>query len=485
MNVINKRFGNGSMVFFGLLFFSSILLIFNVSRLNYVACYETIETSILGCQDFNQRDSLQVQPGNGTKVFSTEVLLDKGDVFYVSFHADNLSNNVPVFYVDLYNPDYDYSGQEFICSIEPGIKVYSGRLPYYRSDYPDKCFLRIFTLDEEANVEITNFSVDRQIVITDNNQIVQIAIGMLLFVLCMISFLFLITFMGNVKERRLKKEEKDNIWRCKNLYQLVTKSDFGMFAFISIAVLLILMWIYHDADISYPLIFANGDEIAFLYFIKTIKNFGISLVNPMTGGLAGGDQYDFPFSEILSFLLVKLISLFTDNIYLIMNLFYFISHFLIAYSSAYVFYKLGVERKTASVISILYTFSPFIQLRYAHMWLVPYYMIPFACMIAIRILQGTVYDKQSSLKNNKKFYQMIVLSFFCALTGLYYAYFSCALFAVAFVINIVNHQFRGFRQLLYPLAFIFSTIAGVVISLFPNILYIMTQTSHIDFSYAP
>lgn len=462
MNVINKRSGYGSMVICGLLLFSCILLIYNVSKLNHIAYYETSETSVVGCQDFNRKESLLVQPGNGEKVFSTEILLDQGDVLYVSFHAENFTDNFPVFYVDLYRSDYDYSAQEFMCTIEPGSNVYSGRLPYYRSHYPDRCLLRIFTLEEEANVEITNLVVDRQNVVTGNHWMVRVVTGILFFVFCATCFLFLKTLITYRKEKRLQK------W-----YLIVQKFDYKMFAFISIAVLMVLLWIFRDADLCYPLIFSNGDEISILYFIKTIKDFGISLVNPMTGGLSGGDQYDFPFSETLSFLLVRLISLFTDNIYLIMNLFYFFSYFLIAYSSAYVFCKLGVERKTAGILSVLYAFSPFIQLRYAHMWLVPYYMIPFACMLAIRILQGAVYEKQSSLKNNRKFYQMIAVSFFCALTGLYYAYFSCALFAAAFLINIVNCQFKDFKRQLYPLACILSTIAGVAVSLFPNVLYIM------------
>lgn len=483
MNVINKRLGYGNMVILGLLFFSCILLIFNVSRLNNIAYYETVETSVVECRDFSRKDSLLVQPGTGSKVFSTEVLLDKGDLLLVSFSADNFKDNSPIFYVDLYTSEYDYNAQEFMCTIEPGKNVYSGRLPYYRSDYPDRCSLRIFTLDEEANVEITDLSVDRQSVVRDNNQIVQIVINTLLAVFCVICFIFLKNCIGYAKEKSLQKEtdsNRDDNSGIKRLYLLMQTIDLKMFIFISIVILLVLLWIYHDADICYPLIFSNGDEMSILYFMKTIKDFGISLVNSMTGGLSGGDQYDFPFSEILSFLLVRLISLFTDNIYLIMNLFYFSSYFFVAYSSAYVFRKLEVERKTASIISVLYAFSPFIQLRYAHMWLVPYYMLPFACLIAIRILQGTVYDKQQSLKNNQKFYQMIVLSFFCALTGLYYAYFSCALFAAAFLINIVNHQFKGLKQQLYPLAYILSTITGVVVSLFPNILYILINGENLS-----
>ena len=80
MNVINKRLGYGNMVILGLLFFSCILLIFNVSRLNNIAYYETVETSVVECRDFSRKDSLLVQPGTESKVFSTEVLLDKGDL---------------------------------------------------------------------------------------------------------------------------------------------------------------------------------------------------------------------------------------------------------------------------------------------------------------------------------------------------------------------------------------------------------------------
>ncbi len=66
-----------------------------------------------------------------------------------------------------------------------------------------------------------------------------------------------------------------------------------------IIVITVLCLIYRDADLSYPLVYSGGDEMGIFYWIKTIKHFGIRLVNPMVGGTTGGDMYDYIFSDKL------------------------------------------------------------------------------------------------------------------------------------------------------------------------------------------
>ncbi len=468
MDIRKGKVPYGSIVFSTLLFFACFLLLGNLSKVNQMPRYETIDASVAGYMDFTdaeeteltivREDALVVMPGEGTKLFASEVSLEEGDLFNISFEADNGSDHAPVFHVDLFTPDYDYNGQEFICTIEPGAAVYKGILPYYRSSHPNQCLLRIFTLDE-ADVAIKNLSIERQIVSGRGYTIVRIFLWILMMILVLSGFWTVFWFIkyGSV----VKKRWKGQVLLC----------DYGLYLWITLIVFAVLVILYHEADMNYPLVYVNGDEMGVYYFVKTIKNFGISLVNTMAGGKSGADVFDYPFSDSLSFILVKFIGIFTDRIYFITNLYYFACYFLNAYSSAYVFKKLGIGRQTAIVLSVLYGFSPYIQLRYAHMWLVGYYMLPLACMVAIHVIQDDGYKKQEAFKKNTEFYQAILISYFCGFTGLYYAYFSCALFAAAFVIRILNK--KSLKRQCYPLAYILAVLSGVVTNVLPNLCYRM------------
>lgn len=484
MHFLSRRFSYGSMIISMLIVSASFLLILNTSALKNLPYYETMDASIIDYADFadsEQSDldlienhALRIKSGQGTKLFSAEVSLEKGDLFYVSFDANNLSNQPLVVHVDLCTPEYDFSGQEFTCTIDPGTKTYEGRLPYYRTDHPKKCLLRIFTLDN-ADIVIKNLAVDRQIKVAKPHQTIGFTSGIFLTVFVVAVFFLIREVTNYLMEKRGHNSNPGNTFHN---FIFRFSSDFWMYSILTGMVCILLLLLYHEANIFYPFVYAGGDEMGVFYFVKTIQNFGISLVNPVAGG-SGADMFDYPYSDSLSFLIVKIISYFVDNVYAVTNIFYFSNYFFISYSSAFVCRKLGMRRWSAVCISILYAFSPYIQLRYPHMWLIPYFMIPFACLIAINILQEKVYESQDSLINNKHFYNMTALSFFCAFTGMYYAFFSCAVIAAACVIHVINHP-RNRKKQLYPLAYISATIAGVLANIIPNLLYRMVYGKNLS-----
>lgn len=485
-----KKFNYGRIIVGGLILISCFILIFSMSKVDNISHYETIEASIVDYTEFTYSkfcsisdDSLSVFKGKGEKIFSKEISLETGDLLQVSFDIENQSKHQIGFYVDLYAPEYDYSGQEFMCLVEPGKNSYSGNLPYYRSKHPSKCFLRIFTLDNNANVRIENLLVNRQNVVLSHILIIQIILGILIlisFTICLVFIVKVILFAKQNKTQKIIGIDGKKYNKLSGCYKLFTNSEFRMYLWITFFVLSVLIVIYHNVNLNAPLVVENGDEMSVFYYVKMIRDFGSILVNPVTGGITGGDLFDFPSSEVLSFLIIKLISFVTGNVYLITNLFYFLCYFLIAYSSAFVFRKLGISKGSTTLLSILYAFSSYIQLRYTHMWLIPYYMIPFSCMIAIHIIQGKVYEEQFSLKENKNFYNTIAISYLCAFTGLYYAFFSCALIAVAVMIHMINDSTLSIKKQLYPLWYILSTIAGVLTNVMPNLLFILLNGENLN-----
>ena len=228
---------------------------------------------------------------------------------------------------------------------------------------------------------------------------------------------------------------------------------------------------YHKVDLSYPLAYGDGDVMAVFSYAKTIDEYGISLENPMLGGASGFNMYDYPYSDSLSFLMVKGIGLFTDNPFLIINLFYFLCSVITALVSFLVLQKYLDSFLIAGTLGLLYANSFYFQIRYTHIWLIPYFFLPVACSLAIDIINGNITARGNGIWKNSSFYKALILAFCCAFTGLYYAYFTCALIAAAMVIRwISSGKLKGN---LYPVLLIASTGLGVFLNVLPSILYWM------------
>lgn len=238
-----------------------------------------------------------------------------------------------------------------------------------------------------------------------------------------------------------------------------------------LAVLLGLVIVYHSADIEYPLIFVNGDNLGVFYYVKMIKYYGWNLVNPMMGGLNGTTMYDYLYSDRWSFGLVWLLSLFSDNIYLITNMFYFCSYIFAAVFAFYVCRKVGLQDGLAGVVAVLYAFSPYMLQRYGHMWLTPYYFMPLAVLAAIWMIEGELLSEGKVWWKNRRIWGVVIISFLCSQTGPYYAFFTCVLYAITAFVVAVNADGRGIIKRIYPIFFCIPVMIGCAMNMIPNLLY--------------
>ncbi|MBP3296987.1 MAG: hypothetical protein J6M27_10440 [Lachnospiraceae bacterium] len=233
--------------------------------------------------------------------------------------------------------------------------------------------------------------------------------------------------------------------------------------FVAFLVFVILMFLYRNADLSYPLVhrYISGDEKICEYDTALFARGELNVVNMSAGGMYGAESYDYPFTERIQILLFAVLGMLVKNPYLTDNLFYFLCYFLNAFSAVWVCRKLGYKKSTTTLISVLFAFSPFMQGRYEHLWLTGYFILPIAVYIAIQIVED----------NGKDINEWIRLgagALLCAYTGLYYAFFSCALFLVAIVIRMLDQakRKRGTSWMALPLCMV-----GVFLSCVPNLLY--------------
>ena len=334
-----------------------------------------------------KENAFVILPGEGEKMFSTEVSLMEGDLFRVMFTIDNQTGENAKMTVDLFGPGYDLSGMEKTFDVAPWESKYSVILPYYRAYRPGSCELRIFT-PYDTSLVIADLNVVRQDSVVGGNRLVKAATlmaGALFIVSVCVLFWNLFWFL----RERPRRERKQIPWQEVLMYLGIT----GI-------VLVTLLIVFRDTELTCPLNL-NGDALGVHYYGKLIDEYGFSLVGHRTGGMSGADMYDYTYSDSLSFFLVKVIGLFTDNPFVIINLFYYLCFFLIAYISAACMRYLKISRIPAMALSVLYAFSPYIEKRYGHMWLVPYFMIPVACIIAIDIIRDNIHASEDQERQKK------------------------------------------------------------------------------------
>ena len=228
---------------------------------------------------------------------------------------------------------------------------------------------------------------------------------------------------------------------------------------------------YRNVNLSYPMMYTGGDDVGMYAQIKSIIQNGTTLITPLEGGAAGADMFDYLYSDKLSFLIVKMIGIFVKNPYTAAALFYFLNHYLIALTGVWVCRKLKISRPLSVAAGVLYAFSPFIGMRFGHLWLTPYFMLPIACLAAIRVIDGKVFEEDAPLRRNKTFWRMAGMCFACAFTGLYYAFFTCAMLAAATVIRCFREKERKFSRIFYPTVLIGAVGIGVLTSMIPSIVY--------------
>jgi hypothetical protein len=136
---------------------------------------------------------------------------------------------------------------------------------------------------------------------------------------------------------------------------------------------------------------------------------------------------------------MKLISLFTKDFGITINLFYIISFPLTSLISFYVFKKFNIPTQLSFLGAILFAFLPYhFAQGINHLNLTSYNLIPLSVMLALWIMSGELtiphagaVDPEAKSKNKKMFWEGMAICFLVSSSGTYYAYFSCLFLMLA------------------------------------------------------
>jgi len=217
------------------------------------------------------------------------------------------------------------------------------------------------------------------------------------------------------------------------------------------------------ADLRVPFYY-SGDSIFYAMSTKGIIENGWYWQNPSIGAPGGLQMYDFPTFDNAVVVLMLLISGFTHNPFLVMNLFYLLSFPLITLASFYVLRQFNLSFAPALFCSLLYAFLPFHFMRnQTHLILSAYYVVPLAVLVLLWL------TTEELAPRTRKFILSVLICILLGSSGVYYPFFFCFLLLVAGAIGAL--KFQRLRPLVMALLLVGITSATVAINLSPSFIY--------------
>ncbi|NTW28734.1 MAG: hypothetical protein HGA39_05150 [Coriobacteriia bacterium] len=216
--------------------------------------------------------------------------------------------------------------------------------------------------------------------------------------------------------------------------------------------------------------FAYGGDAVFTgALIKGLIEGGSFMSNSATGMPGGTYMYDYPSSDGIHVLLLRLIGLLTRDYAVTMNLYYLLG-FPLAALTAYVALRLmKASRLPAMTAAILYSVLPFHFMRgEAHFFLSQYWIVPLAVLLCVWLVQGQqiLFAETGSWAphwRNARVWGALTVALMVGQSGIYYAFFTCFLLLVAGVtVALRKRSLRRFIASVVLIAVISaSMIAGI------------------------
>jgi phosphoglycerol transferase len=217
------------------------------------------------------------------------------------------------------------------------------------------------------------------------------------------------------------------------------------------------------ADLRIPFYYV-GDATFYAMSTKGIVENGWYWQNPSLGAPGIQQMYDFPTFDNAVVLLTLLISRFTGNPFLVMNLYYLLSFPLITIASLYVLRQFNISYAPALFSSLLYAFLPYHFMRNtSYLVLAAYYVIPPAIMIVLWVIREDLRPR------TRKFVISVLICVLLGSSGVYYPFFFCFLLLVGGATGALKLQ--KVRPLATALVFTGITAVTVVINLSPSFIY--------------
>jgi phosphoglycerol transferase len=249
----------------------------------------------------------------------------------------------------------------------------------------------------------------------------------------------------------------------------------ALIACLVIVILTLKLW---RADIHVPFVYGYDDSLCFQMWVKAVIDNPWYLHNPFLSYPGVMELEDFPLSDSLQFLLVKLISFGCRDYAVVLNVYFLLTFPAIALLTLAVFRRFQVAYLPALVGSLLFAFTPYHFIRGEdHLFLADYYLIPLIVMVILRICQGwdpypqeaTTGPEGNCRWPKREFIASLIICGMMGGMGVYYAFFSCYLLLGAGIWS--GMRLKRIRPLVYSGVFIGAIALSVFANLAPTIIH--------------
>lgn len=267
----------------------------------------------------------------------------------------------------------------------------------------------------------------------------------------------------------------------RSIFSKITMKAIGAYAAAVAICLVTLAWVMKlwDADIGIPFYYAKGrDVLAISMLIKGLIDNGWYQHNIFLGMPTGQYMYDYPLSNDLDFLIIKLISIFAHNYATTMNLYFLLTFPLTTVAAMLVFRQFKVSYASSLVGSLLFAFIPYHMMRgEEHLFLAAYFFVPPMVMVILWLytegpfLFNSDKDKgklRLDLLNHKSIVA-IIICILVSFSSTYYAFFSCFFLIVAGITSMMSQKNK--YVLLTSVILIIIIISGTLITLSPTFIF--------------
>lgn len=267
----------------------------------------------------------------------------------------------------------------------------------------------------------------------------------------------------------------------------ITKSKWiivAEYAFVVIIIVFLLYHIFHlgDSQMSvYPFNYTRGgDGVTAMVTVKSMWENGWIYENPRLGAPYIVENYDATTMELfLNGIEQLLVWMTRGNWVLAFNLFYLSGYLLAGLTAYYTLKQLEISGVIAAPTAILYAFAPYHQMRgTGHLFLGMYFMVPIMVLYLYRLMKEELLFQKGergwiTKSNIIRFLTLIIM----ALTGIYYAFFTCFFLCVVILYCFLNQEpkkkrgsnsMRNVRQAFFSLGVIVGTL---LLSALPNFIY--------------
>jgi len=196
---------------------------------------------------------------------------------------------------------------------------------------------------------------------------------------------------------------------------------------------------------------AGGDANGVTMQIKNVLDHGWYGNNHEVGAPFGQDTSWYPHADHLHLFLVRLIGFASDSPFTVGAVYFMLGFPLAALSMYWLARQRGLNRVGSVVAGVLFSVLPGHQLKYGHLWLGSYWVVPLGMWLVLRTATGEPLFRlkvnwQDPAERGSAF-RLNLTTAFCvvciAIGGIYYSAFTLLLLAVTLLVRLVATRDRG------------------------------------------